>query len=307
MQSKYKHTVFAPVLVIVIFILVFAVKYLPDDVVGMDDNPYLAVVVMQLLTYGIPALFYSRIRGKELKQGLRLKLFRPSQILFLLQAVVFLISGTVLISMLMYRIAPNAFEASSLVESASFAINSRLFDGIYLVVAFGFLPAITEEFVFRGIIIGEYQNDGTWIAGLISAAMFAFIHFSFVRFPVYFFAGLILACVTYTTRSVIAPIIVHAANNIFVLFCEQYVLNVVDKESVSLTLFIIIVGALALVSLMSMLFEANNIYHTYSRNNVETDYIPARRKGRLERGVKAFFSPTFLLLVILFIVACLAK
>lgn len=305
MQSKFKYYLYTPILVIVIFIILFAANIIPQETIGLDDNPYLAVVVIQLLTYAIPALFYSRIRGKELKPGLRMKLFRPSQILFLAQAFIFMISGTVLLSMLMYRLAPAAFEASSMTVKASFAMNSRFFDGIYLVVAFAILPALTEEFVFRGIVIGEYQNSGTGIAAVISAVMFAMMHFSLVRFPVYFFSGLVLACVVYATRSLLAAVIVHTANNVFVLFCERYILNVVEKENVSLTLFVIIVGAVALLSLMLMLFEANNIYHTYAEKNIDLDYTPVRRKGRLSRLAQAFFSPTFLILLVLFIIACL--
>ena len=306
MQSRFKETILTPILVLVIFVIVTAVEFIPADAVGINDNPYFSVVIIQLLTYAVPALFYVRLRGKELSGKLRLRLVKPSHILFLTQAAVFMICGTVLISMLMYRIAPSAFESSALTGYAAFAMNRRFFDGVYLVVAFGILPAMTEEFVFRGIVLGEYQKDGIVIASVISSAMFAMSHFSLVRFPAYFFSGIVLAIVAVVTRSLVASILVHAVNNAFVLLCEQYIINEVDKQNVSLTLLVIIVGAATLLSCMLMCFEANSICRKYSDNNVEPDYVPVK-KDLIGRTTKTFFSPTFLLLVIVYIVMCLVK
>ena len=289
-----------------IFLIIGAVNFLPDESIGIDSNPYLAVVVIQLLTYAVPALFYSRIRGKELTPSLRLRFFGPSQILFLVQSAIFMICGTVLISMFMYKLSPLAFEASATSEYAAFAMNRRFLDGVYLVVAFAVLPAITEEFVFRGIVLGEYGRKGLGLAAVVSAVMFAMSHFSLVRFPVYFFAGLVLACVAYVTRSVLASMVIHAVYNAFVLLCEQYIMNAVDKQNISLTLLIIILGALALLSCMLMCFEANNIYRKYAHNNVESGHVPEKKDGLMTRFVHVFFSPTFLLLVIIYIVACVS-
>ena len=306
MQSRFKETIVTPILILVVFALIGAANFLPEEALGIDSNPYLAVVIIQLLTYAVPALFYSRIRGKELTPGLRLRFFKPSQILFLVQSALFLLSGTVLISMLMYKLSPVAFEASAVTEYAAFAMNRRFLDGVYLVVAFAVLPAITEEFLFRGIVLGEYGKDGLFIAAVVSAAMFGMSHFSLVRFPVYFFSGLVLALVTYATRSVLAAMLIHALNNAFVLLCEQYIMNAVDKQNISLALLVIILGALALLSCMLMCFEANNIYRKYAHSNIESDHAAPKKDGALTRFVRVFFSPTFLLLTLVFIVVCVA-
>lgn len=293
-------------MILAIFAIIFTANMLPEEAIGKRTNPYLAVVVIQLLTYALPALFYSRVRGRELTPGLRLRFFRPSHVLFLVQALIFMISASILLSMAMYKLSPTAFEASAVSEYAAFAMNRKFLDGMYLVVAFAVLPAITEEFVFRGIVIGEYQNKGLIIASLASAAMFAMSHFSLVRFPVYFFSGLVLSCVTFVTRSSVAAMLIHALNNAFVLLCEQYIMNAVDKQNISLTLLVIVIGALMLVSCMLMCFEANSIFRKYAHANVESDHVPSNKTGVLTRLVQVFFSPTFLLLSLVFVVACVA-
>ena len=108
-MSNFRETMLTPVLLIVVFGLVLCVNYLPDDLLGMTENPYLAVIVVQLLTYAVPSLFYSRIRGKELAPHLRLRAFSPSSLLYLFHAAVFMICGVLLISMIMYTVFPSAY------------------------------------------------------------------------------------------------------------------------------------------------------------------------------------------------------
>ena len=86
MQKRFNETLFTPILIIVIFTLIIAANFIPKDTLGMDDNPYLAAVAIQLLTYALPALFYCRIRGRDFTGKLRLRFFPPSQLLYLFYA-----------------------------------------------------------------------------------------------------------------------------------------------------------------------------------------------------------------------------
>jgi membrane protease YdiL (CAAX protease family) len=89
---------------------------------------------------------------------------------------------------------------------------------LYLALAFAVFPAITEEFTFRGVILAEYESCGVGAAVFFSAFYFAMLHFDIALFPVYFAGGLILALSAYVTRSILAPIVIHTANNLFALF-----------------------------------------------------------------------------------------
>ena len=294
-------------LLLVVFALILASSLLPQETLGLRDNPYLASVVIQLLIFAVPSLFWCRIRGRELTPRLRLNLFRPRQLLYLWHAAVFMTSLSVLLETVLYRLRPEGFVGSSLVEYASFAMNDRLFDGVYLVTAFAILPALTEEFLFRGIVIGEYESLSPTVAVTVSAALFAMSHFSWVRFPIYFTAGLVLGAVLYASRSVLAPILVHALYNTAVLFGEKAALGIADKQNVSSLLLIMILAAAMLVSGLLMCFEAQNIYKDYAEANLPSDYgRTGERRGAFSHIAQAYFSPTFLLLVLVFITAATA-
>lgn len=307
MKSGFKAAIFTPILIAVVFALILLSSFLPADSLGLNENPYLAVVVIQLLTYAIPALFYCRIRGRDFTPKLRLRLFKPSRILYIFYATVFMISGVALLSILCYTMSPDAFSSTGTVSNAAFAMNGGFFDGAYLVVAFAILPAITEEFLFRGIVLGEYEGNGAVFAAIMSALTFAMSHFSPARLPVYIFSGLVLAAVAYATRSVVASMVVHAVNNAVVLLSEKYVLQIVDKQNVSLVLFLVIVALVFLLFGMLTSFETHGIYRSYSESNEASDYATGKKQSLTIRVAQAFFSPTFLLLVITFIVVAILK
>ena len=226
---KSKDTVFAPILLVCVFLLLGSGSWLlstgslGEKQLGLAENPYLAAVVLQLLVYALPSLFYCRIRGSEFRDRLRLKLPSFSHCLFLLYAAVLLIGGSALISVGMYTLFPESFAVGSADTYTAFARNAGIFDGLYLVLAFAVLPAVTEEFLFRGIMAASYERLGVSMAVFVSALTFAMSHFSFSRFPVYFFSGLILSVVVYATRSLPAAVLVHGLNNIFVLFLKSKV------------------------------------------------------------------------------------
>lgn len=302
---KSRDTRWTPLLLVFVFALLYFVGFLPADRLGMDENPYLAVVAVQLLIYAVPALFYCRLRGSDFTARLRIRLPKPGHLLYLLYAAVFLIGGSALISMGMYALFPESFAAGSTQSYTSFAWNTGVFDGLYLVMAFAILPAVTEELLFRGIVLSSYETMGVCTAVLVSSAAFAMSHFSFVRFPVYFFSGLVLAGVLYATRSLFASVVIHAINNAFVLFLEKYLLHIADKRSISLVLFVIIVGFFTLTAAVLWCVEAGNLYAGYARDNVPSPYVVRRKGGMLSSLAQTVFSPGFLAVVVLFVAACL--
>ena len=275
---------------------------------GMSENPYLAVVVIQLLTFGVPSLFYCRLRGREFSKRLRLRAIKPLHILYVAYSALFMICGVMLLSVLMYNISPDTFAVSSVDQHAAFAMNGGVFNSVYIFLTFALLPAFCEEFLFRGIMLGEYETvGGASIAISVSALMFAMSHFSLIRLPVYLFAGLVLGAVCYATRSVLACIIVHTLNNSVVLFCEDYVIGIAERQNVGYVLLLVIFGAVFIISGMLMCYEAHNIYRDYAENNVESDYAAASKKNIFGRISESFFTPTFLLATAIFVLAAIAR
>jgi len=86
------------------------------------------------------------------------------------------------------------------------------------VIPLGVIAApIFEEFIFRGLIFGGLRRSFSfWPASLASAAIFAILHPALAIVPV-FVLGLATAWTYERTRSLLAPMIVHAVYNAAVI------------------------------------------------------------------------------------------
>jgi membrane protease YdiL (CAAX protease family) len=83
-----------------------------------------------------------------------------------------------------------------------------------VVLAIGVAPVI-EEFFFRGLIQGSLERAfGGVVAIGVTSALFAAVHMLVWVFPLHFLLGVIFGWVVYTTRSIWAGVLLHAANNV---------------------------------------------------------------------------------------------
>lgn len=298
---KIKPTIAAPALVFIIYAALLLSRAINLDTMLNSTDPYLAAVVVQLLIFILPTLFFCTLRGGGYAGKLRLRPFAPRAIPFVIVASVLLILVSCATKLAVFSLFGKTLGVD---EGAGIYNNYTIGNGspvpmLYLALAFAIIPAITEEFTFRGVILAEYESCGVGAAVFFSAFYFAMLHFDIALFPVYFAGGLILALSAYVTRSVIAPIVIHTANNLFALFLEEYIWrSILQPRNIVIFTFITI---LLLLIFMSFLFgEAGRLYKIYGKAGADSSYVlpPAERTGALE----AFVSPLFMMCFVLYII-----
>lgn len=289
----------APFLILVVLMLLGVSALLGSDGFGAAINPYLSLIVVQIIVYALPSVFFCRLRGKAYTQRLRLRFVRPAHLFLMLFALMAMLSGSALLNLGMTALFPNA----SLSASGSYA---GVYTGdpggiLYAVLALCILPALLEEFLFRGIIAAEYESVGVPCAVFMSAFVFAMMHLNAVRLPAYFFSGVVLALTLYATRSLLAPMIVHAVNNIVALWTDRYLYSAAADTEESGVLLLFILFCVFFVSLIFFSMSAQSIYTGYGVTNTPSPHV--RKKKRGETGIaEAFTAPPFILMVVLFII-----
>ena len=75
------------------------------------------------------------------------------------------------------------------------------------------LPALVEEFAFRGVVMGVMRPYSEGLAILVSSATFALMHGNFVQMPFTFCCGMIFAFIDVKANSLLPSIIIHFLNN----------------------------------------------------------------------------------------------
>jgi membrane protease YdiL (CAAX protease family) len=76
-------------------------------------------------------------------------------------------------------------------------------------------PAIVEEFVFRGVILGRLRKYGDFFAVFLSSLLFGIFHMNIDQFAFAFILGLILGVLVIETNSIWPSMLIHFLNNFY--------------------------------------------------------------------------------------------
>lgn len=85
------------------------------------------------------------------------------------------------------------------------------------IIVIAFLPAVCEEFFFRGIIYRAYEGMGIPMAIIVPAVYFALFHFDIRNLLGPLFLGLLIAWYCYRTGSIFAGVLAHFVNNLLMV------------------------------------------------------------------------------------------
>jgi len=76
------------------------------------------------------------------------------------------------------------------------------------------IPAISEEFLFRGFLLsGLRRSTGKWTAILAAGLIFGVFHFIADRIPIAALMGVLLGYMCWQSRSLLPGILVHVLHN----------------------------------------------------------------------------------------------
>ncbi|MBR5721540.1 MAG: CPBP family intramembrane metalloprotease, partial [Clostridia bacterium] len=286
---------------LIIYILL-AVSSAVTSIWGKAENLFATSIVLQILIFTLPMLFYTKARGISFSRKMRLKVFSPGKIVLIIGLLGVMIFGTMLINIFFYGLTNsignyNSNSAYSLTE----VISGQ--NVVYSLITFCFIPAICEEFVFRGVIMSEYAGYGPVAGILISSILFGMAHFDFVELPAYIFSGVVLAGSVYMTKSLYAALIIHICNNIFSIFAAPYIWAIcLQPSGILFTVLIFIV--FFFICLIMVFKEGDIVYYEYAYDyeysgSEYRNGWPEKRDGNF---ALAFFSPTLILTVVVYII-----
>ena len=133
---------------------------------------------------------------------------------------VFIGLGTVGFGLMLTNFLMKFLEGTAILESAKElmqnAFNARgPVQGIVLIIVIIIGAPLVEELLFRGVLFEELSRIvSTKTTIILTALIFGIYHFNILQTPNTIIMGLVLAYVYYKTRSIKAPIIIHATNNL---------------------------------------------------------------------------------------------
>lgn len=122
----------------------------------------------------------------------------------------------------------------------------------YLIFSNAIIPAICEEFLFRGAFFSSYKNVFYITRILVNAVVFLLFHMSYLKVIIILIISIVLSQVIFYTKSIFVPIIIHFINN---SLCEingylklRGIIHINNSNSLfKLFIMMILVGILLIV------------------------------------------------------------
>ncbi len=299
-------------LVLFIYIMLLFSRFV---IAGIDEgtNQYLAIVILQLLTFVIPAALWYRIRStrrfaldpqKRIRYIRRLRFAPPRarHALIIVAAIIALIAGCMLFSINFE--GKSSFEGNfTLYDTFAAKKDGTLLGTLGLILAYAVLPAVCEELVFRGVLCAEYEGSGVICSFAMNVLWFGLLHFNPEKLLSYLFAGIVLTALLYATRSVWAAVIAHFAYNLFGLFGQQYITEFYITAG-SLGVFIFIMIALLLLAAALFCGQASRLYRRYAEKDAPSDYRqPHTKKEIFNAFISIAKTPATIICALLWIAA----
>lgn len=295
---KLKSTVTAPFLVLCVFILTLLVSYLDADKLASGGSIHLAWLVIELMVFTVPCVFYCKLKGNGYTETLGLRPFSLSRISLLCFLTFVLISGVLLLKVGLFRAGVLPTVAADSMAGADVGAGRA----VYLIFTAVILPAVVEEFLLRGVILSEYAHLGGICSVTVSALFFAMLHFSLAEFPIYFFGGLVMGAAAYLTRSLLASVLLHGVYNLFSLFGEAFVWRLIWEEQ-SHVFFLYLLAVIFLLFLVLSIGESERIFYGYAINSRgEVPFVKRSTKSLTQSIAQIFLSVGFLLCVALYVI-----
>lgn len=262
MNRNFTKSPLFPITVIVGIFLFYQIAgsmtlVLAESLLGIWIEPYFAGF-SHLAFLLIPILFISKMIHLKWKELFRINI--NFDVSFLLICVLGLVGIQLFYSG--YSVLQKMLLPASILPSYNYL--QKLFEETYLKIlggtdAFAFsraliigaiIPAIVEEFVFRGFLLRSLEITLSPVKAIVvSGAVFGFIHLNPIDVVGLTLIGLYLGYITYQSGSIFPAIFIHFLNNslaVVSLFLKFELINKPQEQPIgwSTALMLVVIGAI---------------------------------------------------------------
>ena len=289
-----------------VMMVVWIIAGLLISVAGLDRylNYYSAhsLVELELL---IPAVVLLVMDRFEVMRGTRIKIIGVKVILWTLLLAALLIPVMSFLNLASQLLVPNdvvvRIEHYTTMTGSSVWEKPLFLNLVYMAV----LPAIVEEFLFRGVLFQGFRSCGLFKTAMITSLMFALAHGNLNQFLYAFTIGLFMAYLVEASGSVYASMLTHMCLNtvtVVMVYLERVLPEnirhaVVVAENTSVRdlspVYWIVYGAITLACLILAVIVVRRIAKTAERDLI---YREARKgHDRLKGKEGHIFSVALLI------------
>ena len=197
MKNATKTNVLFAATVLVYIILMYSLQLVSFDKLSIN----MQIVIPEIILL-IPALVYVIVLRPKTVDGVSMSVVSPLTTLLTVVLTFCIMPLVMLINSLSSLFVENGVSTTmnSLVKENPIWMN---------LIIIALLPAVVEEFIFRGLILNGYKRRNPLMAILLSSFLFGIMHMNLNQFSYAFVIGLIFGLLAYATGSLLPSILGH--------------------------------------------------------------------------------------------------
>ncbi|MBQ6813910.1 MAG: CPBP family intramembrane metalloprotease [Lachnospiraceae bacterium] len=201
MKNVTKTNVLFAATVLVYIILVNVVGLIPKEVLTIN-----MLLVLPEIILLIPSLLYILVLRPKTVDDVTISSVSPGTVLKTLVMTVLLMPLVAFINSISSAVAGNSVDTTLelIVTENPLWLN---------LIILALLPAVVEEFIFRGLILNGYKKRNPLIAITLSSVLFGLIHMNINQFSYAFVIGFVFGLLAYATGSLLPTILAHFVIN----------------------------------------------------------------------------------------------
>ena len=197
MKNVTKTNVLFTATVLIYIILMYSLQLTSYDKLTIN----MKIVIPEIILL-IPALLYVIILRPRTVDGVSMSVVSPLTTLLTVILTICIMPLVMLLNTVSSLFDGNAVDSTlnGLVQNNPIWLN-------LMIIAL--LPAVVEEFIFRGLIFNGYKKRNPLMAILLSSFLFGLMHMNLNQFSYAFVIGIIFALLAYATGSLLPSILGH--------------------------------------------------------------------------------------------------
>ncbi|MEF2920401.1 MAG: type II CAAX endopeptidase family protein [Acutalibacteraceae bacterium] len=281
--------------------LVYMIPLIFTNAYSIENNSletitlYVLNAILLLTSMPLSGIMLTKMTGQRLGDVIHLKKNSlGNTVLFTVASMGFVMVFNILLSLMNSNLSLFGFTN----KMSTYGNVNGIVEYIIYFFSITFVPAIAEEFLFRGAVLGALRKYGDIIAIIMSSALFGIMHGNLVQTPVTFLTGLILGYLTVKTGSIIPSMILHFVNNTLAVITE-YLYNSGMSEDlktvIDLSIMVAIIFAGLICTILLLKIHNEKLFAFEKAENA----IPLSQQIG-----SSFATPCTIIFILLMIVSC---
>lgn len=278
----------------VLFLMLVSQVILANWMPGVSEGQgyYWRMFILELVLIGGPPLVYMIINRMDISRVTRFNPIKPVEVFLVLGMAIFGYGIMIIINLIWFWIASHW--GTPMGQELPAIENGKQL--LAAVLAIGLVPAVVEEFLFRGLILRGYEKFGSRIAIVMTGILFGMLHLQLMSIPSIILLGIVITYVVYRTNSIFAGMIYHFVHNtitIGFLFIQNAIIenpgvagaveglpqDISQLPKEALTIAFIVWGVIGFFAII-LFIACIAIFHRYTQNRTHLREVSEREMGR---------------------------